>query len=139
MVLLVGGAFAVQQLKMHSLQTEWAAMEPKYNVLTNQLAKIKTFGPWFDQSYRALAILRKLTEAFPEQGSQAYVKTIEIREQNQVSCSGIARDNAAYLAICKALSESKEITGLSTEYLRGSAPKQFALNFIWVGGKSGGN
>jgi hypothetical protein len=138
-VLLVAGAFAVQQLKFHSLETEWSKLAPKYDVLTNQLTKIKTFGPWFDQSYRALAILRKLTEAFPEQGSQAYVKTIEIREQNQVSCSGIARDNAAYLAICKALSESKEITGLSTEYLRGSAPKQFALNFIWVGGKSGGN
>lgn len=138
-ILLVAGAFAYQQWQFHKLNTEWASLEPKYKELDADFGKIKKFGPWFDQSYRVLAILRKLTEAFPEDGSQAYVKTIEIRDLYQVSCSGIARDSAAYLAIFKALNDSKEITALSTESLRGTTPKQFTLNFTWVGGQSRAN
>lgn len=139
-VLLIAAAFGVQEWQFHSLNKEWNSMAPKYTVLTNQMAKIRTFSPWFDQSYRALAILHKLTKAFPEEGSQAYLKSIEIRDQNLVSCSGYTRDNAAYKAIFNALNDpTNNVSGLSTEYLHGSSPQQFTLNFTWGGGKSGAN
>ncbi len=138
-VLLVAGAFGVQQLQIHSLQTELAGIQKKADELKDFKEKTRKYSPWFDQSFRDLAILRKLSEAFPEDGSQAYVKTIEIRELNQVSCSGVARDNAAYHAIFKALSASTDISAVSTEFVKGSTPQQFTLNFTWTGGGSRAN
>ena len=41
--------------------------------------QIRKFRPWFDDSFRNLTILRKITEAFPEEGDVT-AKTLEIRD-----------------------------------------------------------
>ena len=58
--------------------------------------QIRQYRPWFDESVRGLTILRCLTEAFPEDGSVT-AKTVEIRDLNAVTCTGIARDCQALL------------------------------------------
>jgi hypothetical protein len=82
-----------------------------------------------------LRILRRLTEAFPEEGSVS-LKTLEIRDTSEVTCSGVARDNQAWLKLLDQLREAPQITEVNVQNVRGKAPLQFSLIFRWVeGGK----
>jgi hypothetical protein len=130
LLLLVGGAFGVQQWQLSRLQSEWVVMEPKVKELEALQQKIKTFRPWFDDSFRSLTILRKVTEAFPEEGVVT-AKTLEIRDLSSVTCSGVARDNQAFLKMLDRLRGIKEISDLKVDVLRGKTPMQFTFNFHW--------
>ncbi|MCI0744398.1 MAG: hypothetical protein L0Y58_03230 [Verrucomicrobia subdivision 3 bacterium] len=128
--LLVGGAFGWQQWELSRLQRQWGAMEANVRELDNLQQRIKKFRPWFDESYASLSILRKLTEAFPEEGAVT-AKTVEIRELSTVTCSGVARDNQAFLKMLDQLRASKEISDVKVDQVRGKAPMQFTFNFQW--------
>src|SRR5262249_20342205 len=93
---LLAAAFVFQQWKLSRLQGQWAAIRPKVEELENMQQQIKKFRPWFDESHRNLAILRKVTEAFPEEGGVT-AKTLEIRDLSLVTCSGVARVSQAFL------------------------------------------
>jgi hypothetical protein len=135
-LLLVGGAFAIQQWQLSRLRTRWARMEPKVRELDEMQQQIKRFRPWFDESVRSLTILRKLTEAFPEDGVVS-AKTVEIRELSSVTCSGAARDNQALLKMLDQLRATKEVSNLKVDQIRGKTPLQFTFNFHW--GEGGGD
>src|SRR6185369_2047703 len=94
--LLVAGAFGVQQWQLSRLRSDWAGMAATVTELDDLQQQIRKFRPWFDPSFRSLSILRKLTEAFPEDGVVT-AKTFEIHELSSVTCSGVARDNQAFL------------------------------------------
>jgi hypothetical protein len=130
LLLLVGGAFGFQQWQLSRLQTQWVVMEPKVKELEALQQKIKTFRPWFDDSFRSLTILRKVTEAFPEEGVVT-AKTLEIRDLSSVTCSGVARDNQAFLKMLDRLRNIKEISDLKVDQVRGKTPMQFTFNFHW--------
>jgi hypothetical protein len=130
LLLLVGGAFGFQQWQLSRLETQWAGMEPKVKELEALQQKIKTFRPWFDDSFRSLTILRKVTEAFPEEGVVT-AKTLEIRDLSSVTCSGVARDNQAFLKMLDRLRAIKEISDLKVDQVRGKTPMQFTFNFHW--------
>src|SRR5207237_3284980 len=66
--LLVAGAFLVQQWQLSNLRSQWTAMSPTVTELDDLQQQIRKFRPWFDESFRNLSILRKVTEAFPEDG-----------------------------------------------------------------------
>ena len=134
--LLVLGAFLAQQWQLSRLQSKWTAMEPKVKELENLQHQIRKFRPWFDNSFRNLSILRSLTEAFPEEGV-IFAKTVEIRAQNVVTCSGSARDTQAFLKTLDQLRTAKEVAGLTVERISGKAPLQFSFNFHW--GEGGGD
>ncbi len=76
-------------------------MEQKVTELKTDQTQIKTYGPWFDHSFRGLRIMRRLTEAFPEDGYVS-AKDLEIRDLTAVTCSGVARDNQSYKTIDQA-------------------------------------
>ena len=90
--------------------------------------QIKKFRPWFDESHRNLTILRTVTEAFPDEGGVT-AKTLEIRELSSVTCSGVARDNQAFLKMLDQLRATKEVTDLKVDQVRGKTPLQFTFNF----------
>jgi len=131
--LLLGIAFFVQNWQLSKLQTRWSAIEPQVKELQDMQQQIKRFRPWFDNSFRTLSILRKLTETFPVDGVVT-AKTIEIRDMSQVVCTGTARDNASLFKMLDQLRNSKEIADVKMESIRGS---QFTFNFRWVEGGSG--
>jgi hypothetical protein len=135
-VLLVAAVFLAQQWQLSRLQTRWARMEPKVRELEEMQQQIKRFRPWFDESVRSLTILRKITEAFPEDGVVS-AKTLEIRELASVTCSGVARDNQALLKVLDQLRATKEIGSLKVDQIRGKTPLQFTFNFHW--GEGGGD
>jgi hypothetical protein len=90
-----------------------------------------------------LIILRSVTEAFPEDGSVT-AKTMEIRDLNTVTCTGIARDlgtmsaHQALLKTVERLRKVRQIPEVNMGPTRGQSPAlQFTFNFQWnEGGKS---
>jgi hypothetical protein len=133
--LLVVGAFAAQQWQLSKLSSEWAKLEPRVKELDDMQQQIRKYRSWFDESFGSLAILRKVTEAFPTEGVVT-AKTLEIRNQSSVTCSGTATDNQAFLKVLDQLRAAKEISNLKVDQVRGKTPLQFTFNFQW--GEGGG-
>jgi len=135
-LLLVGGLFGLQQWQLVRLRAQWGQMAPKVHELETVTQEIHQFRPWFDESFRALTILRLLTQAFPEDGVVS-AKTVEIRELSAVTCTGTARDNQSLLRTLDRLSSSAGVTEVHRGAFRGKSPIQFTFDFRWnEGGKS---
>jgi hypothetical protein len=134
-LILVAGLFCVQQWQLARWRSQWLAIAPKVNELQGITQKIHDYRPWFDESARALAILRQLTLAFPEEGSVS-AKTIEIRDLSAVSCSGVASDNRALLKTLEKLRDSGGVSDLKVVQIRGKAPMQFTFDYHWTLGGS---
>ncbi len=134
--LIVAAAFLFQQWQLSRLQSRWTAMRPQVEELEALQQQIKKFRPWFDDSCRSLSIMRKLTEAFPEDGVVS-AKTFEIRDLSLVTCSGVARDQQGFLKMLDQLRATREIGNVTVDQVRGQRPMQFTFNFRW--GEGGGN
>lgn len=132
-VALVLIAFLVQQVQLMGLRSEWAGMATKVHELENLQQQIKRFRPWYDESVRSLSILRRLTEAFPESGDVT-AKTIELRDNGSVICTGTASDNTALLKALDKLRATPDIVDVQVDQVRGKSPLQFTFNFQWGGG-----
>ena len=74
-------------------------MSAKVGELQAVQGQIQQYRPWYDDTFRALAILRQLTLAFPEDGTVT-AKTIEIQDDNTVSCSGNANGQRGAAGDC---------------------------------------
>lgn len=133
-VLVVGGMFGWQQWNLYKLNSQWAGMQTKVRELEDLQGQIRTFRPWFDESFRTLSILQALTAAFPEDGVVT-AKTIEIRAPNIVSCSGVAQNNQAWLKTLDRLRTNSAVTEVKVDMIRGKAPAlQFTFGFQWLEG-----
>jgi len=131
-VLIVLLAFFVQQILLWHWQAKWSGMEPKVVELSKMRDQIRRYRPWFDESVRTLSILKKITEAFPEDGAVS-AKTVELREPARVTCSGTARNRDAYNKMLDQLRKSQGISEVHTETQRGNTPLEFTFNFQWQG------
>jgi hypothetical protein len=107
-------------------------MEPKVVELTKIRAEIRRYRPWYDESVRTLAILRRVTEAFPQDGAVS-AKTVELREPATVTCTGTARNRDVLFKALDRLRDTKEISDIHVENTRGSTPLEFTFNFHWGG------
>jgi hypothetical protein len=127
--LLVAGAFLVQEVQLIHWRSQWTGMSVRVHELESLQQQIRQFRPWYDDSLRNLSILRRLSEAFPEDGNVS-AKTIEIREPAVVTCTGIARDSAALRRVTDQLHSAKDVSDVHVE-TRGTSPVQFTFNFHW--------
>lgn len=126
-------AFLAQQVQLWYWDAQWREIKTGVHELEDMQTKIRKYRPWFDESFRSLSVLRRLTEAFPEDGVVS-AKTVEIREPAKVTCTGTARDLASLNRTIEKLSEAKEISNVQVEQTRGRAPLQFSFNFQWTAG-----
>jgi hypothetical protein len=126
------GAFAWQEYRRWSLRSEWSAMENRVVALDAVTARIREFRPFYDNGFRSLTIMKRVTEAFPDNGSVT-AKSVELRGSSivTVSISGTARDNTALLRTLDQLRKSKEVQALKVEQIRGKTPAQFTFTFRW--------
>ena len=131
--LVLLGAFGWQEYRRWTLRTEWQAMAAEVNELDAIQQSIRDFRPWYDTSFRNLAIMKRVVECFPENGSVT-AKSFEIHGPMSVSVSGTARDNASLLRTLDQLRQAKEIQGVKVEQIRGKTPAQFTFTFRWIGG-----
>jgi hypothetical protein len=132
LVLIVGGLFLFQEWQLNRLHSQWTAMAPEINELQKVQQRIRQFRPWYDDSLRALSILRQITTAFPEDGVVS-AKTVEIRDLSAVTCTGTARDNQALLKTLDRLSATPGVYDLHRQ-TRGKSPIQFTFDFHWLEG-----
>jgi len=129
---LVALAFLGQQFVLWKWQGKWDGMKARVSGLESIQKDIRLYRPWFDDSVRSLSILRRLTEAFPEDGSVT-AKSVEIRSSSRVTCSGTARDTQAWLRMLDQLRNGRGIADVQVEQVRGKSPLEFTFNFRWEG------
>lgn len=135
-LLIAGGAIGAQQWKLSKLQKQWASMQTSVKAVEDTQASIRKYRPWFDESLPSLSILKRVTEAFPVEGS-VWTKTVEIRNQAAVVCSGTARNNEALMKTLDQLRASSDVSNVSVDSVRGTSPLQYTFNFQWTpGGRS---
>jgi len=125
-------AIGLQEYQLHRLKSQWSTMSARVHDLEQTEQNIRKYRPWYDNSVRTLRILRRLTEAFPEDGSVT-AKTLEIHDPGVVNCSGTARDQTALLKLLDSLRSSKDVTEVQVDQLRGKSPLQFSFNLHWEG------
>jgi Tfp pilus assembly protein PilN len=133
-LLAVAGLFGWQQWRLTKLETQWKGMETRVTQIKDMEGKIRKYRPWYDESFRALSILKAITQAFPEDGGVA-AKSVEIRDRSGVTVSGTARNNAALLKMRDLLSASKHVTDVKVEHVKGgqnNQPLEFTFNFHWA-------
>jgi hypothetical protein len=135
-VTLVVGLFLFQEIQLVHLRSQWSGMAVKVKELDGLQQQIRTYRPWFDDSFRGLSVLRQLTLAFPEDGAVT-AKSVEIRGGSVVNCSGTASDNAALLRMLNQLRGAEGVTDLKVDQIRGKSPMQFTFDFHW--NKGGAN
>lgn len=131
-VLIVGGMFFIQQIKLWRLRSQWKGMETKVADLKAVSRNIQQFQPWFDDTFPALAILRQLTVAFPQTGVVT-AKTIGIQGNGKVSCSGTMQDTTSLLAMQANLRQTAGVSGVKLDLIHGKAPMQFTFEFQYNG------
>lgn len=133
-VLIVLGIFLYQQFQLWRLRSQWAQIEKKVGQLENIQANIRQYRPWYDGTYKHLAILRQLSLAFPEDGAVT-AKNITIRDGNTVTCAGTARDSGSLLAVEANLIKIPGVSGVHREQSRGTKPPlQFVFSFKFNNG-----
>ena len=132
-LVVVIAVFGFQQWQLMRLRAQWTDIGPKVRELEGLQAQVRQFRPWFDESFRTLSILRAVTAAFPEDGVVS-AKSVEIRDPNTVTCSGVARDNQAWLKTLERLRGAGGVVDLKVDVIRGKSPMQFTFDFHWVEG-----
>lgn len=139
LALLVGGFFFYQQLQLWRYEAQWAKMSKATTDLEGIQRQINTYRPWYDETVRGLTILRGLTQVFPEDGSVT-AKTVEIRDLNQVTCTGTARNYQALLQTLQRLRGNPQVRDANLGPTRGQSPAlQFSFSFGWNEGVRNAN
>ena len=124
--------YRVQQIILWHWQSKWSGMDKQVTELTQIRDQIRRYRPWYDESVRTLSILKRLTEAFPEDGAIS-AKTVEVREPAQVTCSGTARNREALIQVLDRLRKADGVADVHIEMTRGNTPLEFTFNFQWRG------
>jgi hypothetical protein len=134
---LFAAAFLFQQIQLWRLGAQWTQIQRKAAEIKELQRKNVQFRPWSDHNLRGLTIIKRVTEAFPEDGSVT-AKLLEIREANKVTCTGTARDYPALLKMLQRLRATPEIPDVTLGPTRGQSPAlQFNFTFAWnEGGKN---
>jgi hypothetical protein len=126
-------AFFIQQIVLWHYRVKWHGMSTKVAELQTVQNQIQQYQPWYDGTFRELAVLRELSVAFPEDGAVT-ARTIAISEDKTVTCSGNARDYAALGAMTANLTKADGVTGVKTDIVSGKSPKQFTFHFQYFDG-----
>jgi hypothetical protein len=131
---IVIGFFLFQQIQLWRLRSQWTQIAAKVGQLEGVQANIRQYRPWYDGTYKNLAILRQLSLAFPEDGTVT-AKNITVRDGDTVTCAGTARDSGALLAVEANLIKIPGVSGVHREQSRGTKPPlQFVFSFKFNNG-----
>lgn len=129
-ILLISLIFFWQGQTLEALEDQWAVMEEPVKELETLQQRIRLYRSWYDQSIPTLQLIEHLTEAFPEEG-EVWVKELDIRENGQVSCSGFATSNRAWLDMLEKLRGSSQVKDLTVDQVRDDRQTQFSFRYRW--------
>lgn len=130
-------AFFIQYRYLASLDHKWKIMEPDVKEVEVLKENLKKYRPWYDDTIHGLSLLRDMTKAFPEKGD-VWVKTLEIRNLQEVQFSGEARNNRVWLEMFSKLRQISSIEDLKVLQVKeGEGFIQFSIKFVWKGTSNG--
>lgn len=121
--------FFVRSQQESHLAKRWAAMNGTVNDLDAIQQKIRKYRPWFDRKPNSAQLLESLFTAFPD-GGDVWAKSIQING-GKVTCTGLAHNQPAILAMRKRLQQRPDVTGLQLSGVRGDNPVQFTMVYRW--------
>ena len=127
-VLIVCALFGYQEFQLWRLNSQWRAMSKQVGEIEDIQAKIKQYRPWFDDSFHDLSVMWMLSDKFSQNGDVT-AKTIEIRDNGLVNCSGIATSYQALLQTYNSLREAPGVKALHLGMVHGKSPMQFSIDF----------
>jgi len=123
-------AFGVQQVILSHLRGKWKDLEPEVTQLTAMQDQIRQFRDFYNQAAREVGIWERLATVLPE-NNDVSLKSIEVRDLVNVTCSGVARDGETFAAVYSKLNDdTNEISNVHVEK-KGTRPVQFTVNFVW--------
>jgi hypothetical protein len=131
-VLVIAAAFSWQGYRRWELRNEWDGMKVQVGALDAIQSRIREYRPWYSTSFPELTILRRVTEAFPDNGVVT-AKAFEIHSPNAVSVTGISKENTALLKTLDQLRKMPEVQAVKVEQISGRSPSQFNFTFRWNG------
>jgi hypothetical protein len=120
--------FFIRSRMESSLTSEWNGMRRNVADLESLQQRLRQFRPWFEPAPQALQVLDGLIAAFPEQGD-VWAKSIQMDENNKVTCSGFARAQSGILSILDRLRSRPDVTEVQVQQMRGANPVQFTFTF----------
>lgn len=133
-VVILAGLFMYQEVQLVHWQSRWNQMSAEVGDLKKLENNIQQYQPWYDRNFRGLQILKQITAAFPEDGTVT-ARTVEIRDLNTVTCSGVARSTGYLLSVQEQLEKTSGVTGVKIAQMRGRSPNwQFTLDIQFSGG-----
>ena len=127
-VLIVCALFGVQEFQRWRLNSQWEAMSKQVGEIKDIQAKIKKYRPWFDDTFHSLSVMRQLSLVFSENGDVT-AKTIDIRDNGLVNCSGVAQSYQALLLTLEKLQASPGVQAVRIDMVHGKTPMQFTFDF----------
>lgn len=130
--LVVAAMFGWQSYRLWKLHNEWDGMKTQVGALDTTQSRIREYRSWYDTAYPNLTILRRVTEAFPENGIVT-AKSFEIHAATNISINGITRDNTALLRTLDQLRKVPEVQSVKVEQISGKSPAPFNFTFRWNG------
>jgi hypothetical protein len=134
LLLILIALFLYQEVQLVHWQSRWNQMSGEVSQLKAIEGKIQQYQPWSDNSIRGLSILKQITTAFPEDGAVT-AKSLEIRDLNNVICSGTARSMQSLVMTQGQLQKNPNIAGVKITQIRGRSPAlQFTLDIQCVEG-----
>ncbi|MFM1942978.1 MAG: hypothetical protein RI897_1960 [Verrucomicrobiota bacterium] len=113
-----------------SLTREWNSIQPTVRELEDLQTKIRLFRPWFDPNTPTVQLLHALVSGYPDTGD-VWATRIDIKDDNQIACTGFARDQLAWLDFLERLGKQQGIANLQVRSVRGEQPLQVDFNFNW--------
>ena len=122
--------FIIRARIERSLANEWKAMQKNVAELESLQRKIRTFRPWFDAVPQAVGAFDGLALAFPDQGD-VWAKSIQLGENNKVTCSGFAKTQPALMSLVERLRTRPDVAMVQIQQVRGENPVQFSLTYKW--------
>jgi hypothetical protein len=126
-------AFAIQQWQLSRLRGKWAKLAPQVTELSAMQDQIRQFRDYYDAASLEVNIWGKLAELLPRDSSVT-LKTLEVRDRDSVICTGVARDNDAFVRVFGKLSDATNDIGSVHPETSGQKPLKFTLTFQWLGG-----
>lgn len=139
----VGGAAAVVALLLLAvlgriLYIQWLeAQSAKVHAEAEQIGKIQAqataLAGWVRPAPERLLLLKRITEAFPEEGS-AWCERIDVRSNNEVILTASARSASDWLATRERLGRTPGITEFHVQNLKNREKDggvQFTVKFTW--------
>ncbi len=136
-LLIFGFLFLYQHVKLSRLEAEWSELAPRVEEVETLQANVRAYRSWFDNSAISLTIAKKLTNAFPEDGS-VWATSLSIVDRERVVCTAIAENDLAWLGVHEALRNTPGVHDVKLTQVRGSSPYQFSLSYRWAPGESSG-